>query len=463
MFFLRGHSDTDNIVPAIWFLLEDNASAIVDVIYYRFEFPFLSHPYVTALLARFGDRVKLSWVGSFLGLDYEELFQRKEVSPAEATRMREQLDLDWSQFHRVFKAHVPAGRRQVKIRYRLWGHGSQRAMTLSMATLSEASSHFSRRSPHISQALRQAFIKWVVAEQTTPNLALFGYQRGRSLAGLFDALRSVGVDKVVRLPISPMINVNVLRQPNYVVPNREEIESMLDFTGFDAVSYTDHIYPENLRKLFLEMGWGDPLQGKLAVLGAIRYCPEWIAVRPKPPAFASPNDDGRTKIAVFLSRVKTNTDWHEVRRTFCILESFPSFHVIVQPHPRDPDVADVVGKNVEVRTDVPSPSLIAWADIVMLWGSSIGLEALLQNKTLLCPTYLNANRNAYEMFGGGWMLRCRDDLVMALAKLQRDPSARTYDNAGVDRLINEIVFAGDREPVPARYLDFIRQNEKNSD
>jgi hypothetical protein len=59
----------------------------------------------------------------------------------------------------------------------------------------------------------------------------------------------------------------------------------------------------------------------------------------------------------------------------------------------------------------------------------------------------------------GWILRCRDDLVLALAKLQRDRSAREYQQADVDRLIQDVVFAGDSKPVPTPYLEFLRSNE----
>jgi hypothetical protein len=459
LFFLRGHSDTDNIVPVIWFLFDDDASAIVDIVYYHLDFPYLAHPYITALQSRFGNRLKISWIGNFLGLGYDDLFEREEISSAQAERLRESLSLDWDVFDHVFKTKLPRDRSLLGIIRHRRSQSRRRAPILSFNNLVAATSHITAYSPYIVQAVRQACIAWVIGEGPPPCLAVFGFQRGKSLLGLFDALRSVGVEKIVRLPNSPIINVNILRKPSCVVPN--EVESELDFTGFDAISYTDRYYPESLRQLFAEMGWGDPLVGKLAVLGAIRYCPEWLAVRPRPPAFLSPNHDNRIKLAFFLSRAKTNTDWQEVSRTLRILDSFPRFHVIVQPHPRDHDVIDIVGRQAEVRADVPSPSLIDWADVVMLWGSSIGLEALLQDKTLLCPTYLNANRNVYEMFGGGWMLRCRDDLVLALAKIQRDPDARAYQQRDVDRLIHEIVFAGDSKPVPARYLEFLRLNERS--
>ncbi len=460
LFFLRSHNDTDNIAPAIWFLLDDDASAIVDIVYYHFDFPYLNHPYITALQARFGDRLKISWIGTFLGLDYDDLFERNEISPAQTARLRELFSLDWNRFDRVFKTKLPTEPRRIRLVSRLWGQfRRQPSPPLSITNLTAATSHISARNPEIPQALRQTFIAWIISERQMPCLAVFDHQRGSSLLGLFDALRSTGVEKIVRLPVSPMVNINVLRRSRYVVPTREKMQSELDFTGFDAVSYTDHHYPENLRRFFIEMGWGDPLEGKLAVLGAIRYCPEWLAVRPQPPVFSSPNDDNRIRLVFFLSRPETNVYWEEVKRSIHILSTFPRFRVIIQPHPRDVRTLDAVDRQVEIRTDVPSPSLIDWSEVVMLWGSSIGLEALIRRKTLLCLDYVNANRNLYEMFGAGWILRCRDDLVLALAKLQSDRSAREYQQADVDRLIQEVVFAGDSKPVPTRYLEFIRANE----
>lgn len=452
LFFLRSHNDTDNIAPAVWFLLDHDTSATADITYYHFDFAYLNHPYIAALQARFGDRLKIFWIGAFLGLDYDDFFTRRSTTPAQTSRLRDLLRLDRRHFNRVFKTVPATGCRPIRL-FRSFLRQSE----LSFANLTAAASHISARSPDIPERVRRQFVAWLIGEGQTPCLAVFDHQRGSSLQGLFDALRRAGVERIVRLPVSPMVNINVLRRARYVVPTRERLQSELDFTGFDAVAYTDHFYPDQLRRFFLEMGWGDPLQGKLAVVGSIRYCPEWLAARPQAPAFSVHADD-RIRLVFFLSRPETNAYWEEVKRTIRVLGGFPRFRVIIQPHPRDIDVLGNIDPALEIRTQVPAPSLIEWADVVMLWGSSVGLEALIKGKTLLCLDYANANRNLYEMFGAGWILRCRDDLVLALTKLQRDPLAREYQQRDVDRLIQEVVLAGGSKPVPIRYLEFLRDN-----
>ena len=455
LFFLRSHNDTDNIAPALWFLLEDDSSAIVDIAYYHFDFPYLSHPYIRALKARFGDRLKILWIGNFLGLDYADLFEHKRIPSAQAVRLREFFKLDRSSFDRVFKTRRPLEWRAIALARHIWG-----PTTLSISNLTAAASHISARSLDIPQTVRQQFVAWLIGKEPTPCLAVFDHQRGPSLQGLFDALRSAGVEKIVRLPVSPMVNINILRRARYVVPTRERLQSELDFTGFDAVAYTDRYYPENLRRFFVDMGWGDPLKGKLAVVGAIRYCPEWLALRPQPSVFSSPDTDDRIKLAFFLSRAETNAYWDEVKRTIQVLGSFLHFRVVIQPHPRDVSTLENGDRRIEINTQVSAPSLIEWADVVMLWGSSVGLEALIKGKTMLYLGYVNANLSLYEKFRAGWVLRCRDDLALALRKLERDRRTREYQQADVDRLIQEVVLAGDSKPVPTRYLDFLRANEK---
>ena len=47
--------------------------------------------------------------------------------------------------------------------------------------------------------------------------------------------------------------------------------------------------------------------------------------------------------------------------------------------------------------EVHSPALIDWADCVIVIGGSIGIEAMLQNKHVVYPTYLS-NHTMYEYY-----------------------------------------------------------------
>lgn len=63
--------------------------------------------------------------------------------------------------------------------------------------------------------------------------------------------------------------------------------------------------------------------------------------------------------------------------------------------------------NVEFVSDESSVSLIRWSDIVINFGSSIGLEAFLQNKILINPAYLMTNNSAF--LGDSLRIRPKND------------------------------------------------------
>jgi hypothetical protein len=471
LFFLRSHNDTDNIAPAVWALLNDDPAAEVDIVYYHLDYPYRMHSYIDFLDGAFGGRLKVRWLGEFLGLNYERFFGEPQVSSAEMDRIRRALRLDPQAFVKLLKLESSINSsRNSGWRYGLVGKLLRqrpgpmfRKPALEVGKLHLLANRLAGESKVIPEVVLRDFIAWLIGNGPLPCLAVFDQQRGTSLVSYFKALRRAGVESVVRLPVSPMMNVNVLRQTKHVALDRKAMERELDFSGFDAVSYTDHHYPASVKRMFEEMGWKNPLEGNLEVLGAIRYCPEWMAERPPPPVFQPEDADDRIRLVFFLSRAEINSFWQEVERTIGVFDSFPRFRVIVQPHPRDLDVLDVGTARAELRVDIPAPSLIAWADVVVLWGSSVGLEALLMGKTLLCLDYVNANRNVYEMMNAGWILRCRDDLVLALTKLEREPDFRPYSQFNVDRLIQEMVLAGGGKPVPQRYVEFLRAHEKHTE
>ena len=110
-----------------------------------------------------------------------------------------------------------------------------------------------------------------------------------------------------------------------------------------------------------------------------------------------------------------------------------------------------------------SPSLIGWADCVIVFGSSIGLEVVLQNKFLINPTFFHSNTTLYEYFGASHDVRTIGELNEVLQSI-RNGSTKNDRNA-IDALLSEIVYAGGRkydvpqyyyEKISARNLDYLK-------
>jgi UDP-N-acetylglucosamine:LPS N-acetylglucosamine transferase len=107
-------------------------------------------------------------------------------------------------------------------------------------------------------------------------------------------------------------------------------------------------------------------------------------------------------------------------------------------------------------SDVSSVELCSWADVVLVIGSSIIVEALTRGKPALYLKYLHENTTIYEEFGACWTIHNEDELQDALLSLQLSKKDVPYSNENVNRFLSEIIY-GDRneEEVLTGYGQFI--------
>ena len=106
--------------------------------------------------------------------------------------------------------------------------------------------------------------------------------------------------------------------------------------------------------------------------------------------------------------------------------------------------------------EVHSPSLIDWADCALVIGGSIGIEAMLQDKHVVYPLYLNSNHTMYEYFKAAHCAGSASEVKRILRELKSNK--KTKKPPGISAMLNEIIYAGE-EPfdVPLRYYNNIKQ------
>jgi UDP-N-acetylglucosamine:LPS N-acetylglucosamine transferase len=88
-------------------------------------------------------------------------------------------------------------------------------------------------------------------------------------------------------------------------------------------------------------------------------------------------------------------------------------------------------------SDISSVELAEWADVMLVVGSSIIIEALTRNKPALYLKYLHENTTEYEEFGACWIINDEDELRDALLSLRDKKGHVPYTDENVDRwLVN---------------------------
>jgi hypothetical protein len=416
LFLLRAFNDTDNITPAIHHLLDHSGDSTADVLVYSDDFAFHQDRNLRHLTDTFGSRIRVRWIGEALGLPYR---------------------------HLAVGGRTPS---VLKIAGRLRPRWSV------------------RRTVADDRPSAERAVDWLFPDGV-PEHVIADQNRSDQVRALVSALRSRGARRVVALPVSPLINFNIMRMTRFVSRNprieNQGIEYMHDYSVFDRVGFTDRYYLDSLARYYRSCGRTDPLSQKSTVLGSLRFSKRWIARRdtifPMPEGWEAPPAEKR--VVFFLSKQKNNTHWEEVERTLALLSDYPEISVIVKPHTRNMGFALLRAfPNIHVESDLDSSILIRGTDACLVWGSSVALDAYQRGTPVIYLRHVHANRALYETFGAGRIVASRDELKYALDDLLGDRLYREGDEARIEDMLLHMVHAGDAStPLEDRYREFMHR------
>jgi hypothetical protein len=209
-----------------------------------------------------------------------------------------------------------------------------------------------------------------------------------------------------------------------------------------------YIHPDKIRR-DSAVKWGyDHIKNQ--VWGSLRYYPEWQKINLKicPPVIIKKDPKTRKRI-VFMDHQKNycvfvDKIWELLDR---IAKDDRVFLIIKQSTRSGKDYHTEYFKNkflnssnVEfVGNENNSPSLIQWSDCVINFGSSIGIEVLLQNKPLINPYYLHSNRTIFEKFNAALNASNEDDVIRYIDEII-DGTVTDIDQTNRERLLYEVVY-----------------------
>ncbi len=93
---------------------------------------------------------------------------------------------------------------------------------------------------------------------------------------------------------------------------------------------------------------------------------------------------------------------------------------------------------------------------MLVIGSSILIESLVQRKPVLYLKYLHENITQYEESGACWTIHNETQLKKALLSLQVNKTKVPYTDENIDRSLSEIIYGGRGErDVLGDYENFI--------
>ena len=199
---------------------------------------------------------------------------------------------------------------------------------------------------------------------------------------------------------------------------------------------------------------------KICVLGSARFCKEWITQNNKivPRMIASNSGGvGKLKVVFMPSKPRCRVDVERMHNTIRILAGHHEIEAVVKPHTR-------TGREAWLFDNMPlpnvsrvhTPELFEWADVVLIIGSSVITEALMQDKPVLYLKYLHANTVLFEECGACWTIQNESELEQALRSLQEKKTEVPYSADNVNRYLSEVVYGGEHtRDVLRDYVQFI--------
>ena len=191
---------------------------------------------------------------------------------------------------------------------------------------------------------------------------------------------------------------------------------------------------------------------RVFVIGSARYCPEWVVrnIAAHPPFVPRHSDEGRVRCVLMMPHLAYRIDQQALADLIVEMAELDWLYVTIKDHPRGTGrlpgairqtIAD--SPSVEFAED-DSVALIAWSDAVINISSSIGLEAIVQDKVLLNPAYLHESTTVIEHTEAATIVNAKQEVLAELHKL-RSKSGPAAPPQDASLLIRTVVY-GQSEP-----------------
>ena len=402
LFFVREFNDIDHITPIVWKLQQDNYPVAVFCLNPEYD---LDSDYRLRFLRNQG--VKVNYI-------FDEF--SRNLCPT----------------HRVMRF---VGRTSFALANRL-DHHSRTFFSAGLATLQKYAGKIGKK---VYKRCRQKFygIAWArdIIAQSGAQVICFDHVNPNRY--VVDILLTAAGEKMVptiALPHGVFIYTN-----NFVRTGSNEESRHEKFNRFDYIITQNKLRAEVLARAGVH-------KERSSVLGSARYCREWMAqnkrILPRTMKSVAKNSGG-LKVVFMTTRFAYRIDVERMLKTFDLLSELEEMDIVVKPHTRS-------GQEAQVYEDIPLPNvyeyssveLCEWADVMLVIGSSILIETLVQRKPVLYLKYLHENTTEYEELGACWTIHNETELKDALMSLQTNEADVPYSEENSNQFLSEIIYGG---------------------
>jgi hypothetical protein len=214
------------------------------------------------------------------------------------------------------------------------------------------------------------------------NTAVVGYMHGFSIYTNTNTLQKDNSE------LSPL-KETILRLAK---PVRERVYFDRYVVGNEQRDTLFHSSQQNFEKKYLD---------RVFETGAIRYTTEWIS-KYRGNVVTSKNfrygDEKKINVLLFMSHPQYNVNVDNLMSTMRRLSLCDSINFVYKPHTRNGldgiSTRDFGGYDA---TNISSLELSSWADVGIVYGSSIAFQLVMDNVPIIMPRYIHSNTTILEM------------------------------------------------------------------
>jgi hypothetical protein len=284
----------------------------------------------------------------------------------------------------------------------------------------------------------------VIYDWTDPSI--FPYSIITKMAKTFGVpVVSIPHGLYIYLSVDPTVGGNIKLKLN----EKERIKNNMNFDWY--------IVQNNIKRNHtIDLGIK---KNTIVSMGTVRYDIAWLK---KQEYFSIPKDlefnKGELNIVIFPSKLhyKGELDaYSEIILNVCRF----SKSVVLKPHTRHMRLHElktaIKESNITVvGNEISSTKLINWCDVGIVWGSSIGIQLVIDNKPLVYPKYAHKLETIYDKYLPETICDNTPTLISRLQKINSSKS-NYYISENKERFIREIVYGGDvNGNVSKRYTNF---------
>ena len=165
-------------------------------------------------------------------------------------------------------------------------------------------------------------------------------------------------------------------------------------------------------------------------------------------------DSNKLNIVLFMSHPQYNVRMDVLYGLIDELSTMDAINFVYKPHTRRG--LHLINKNqlngIDV-SDVSSVLLSEWADLGIVYGSSIATQLLVDEKPLVIPSFVHLNRTIYEDNGVAISVNTADKLINLMCK-PKSEIMNMVDKNKVDAFIDSTVYGCDKDNMMDNYCSF---------